>query len=100
MNNKLRRYNMIDLERLEADRDAARVTFDAFDAIEEYKPALTAIAAIAVQTKEQTEMTDLERLKADMDAKREAYAVAYAAWDDATYAYSAALAAQEKETEQ
>jgi hypothetical protein len=45
MNNKLRRYNMIDLERLEADRDSARVTFDAFDAIEEYKPALTAIAA-------------------------------------------------------
>ncbi len=36
---------MIDLERLEADRDSARVTFDAFDAIEEYKPALTAIAA-------------------------------------------------------
>jgi hypothetical protein len=42
-------------------------------------------------------MTDLEKLKADMDAKREAYAVAYATWDDATYAYSAALAAQTKE---
>jgi hypothetical protein len=64
MNNKLRIYNMTDLERLEADRDSARVTFDAFDAIEEYKPALTAIAAyiaglasldaaLAVQEKEQ-----------------------------------------------
>ena len=57
---------MTDLERLEADRDSARVTFDAFDAIEEYKPALTAIAAyiaglasldaaLAAQTKEQTD---------------------------------------------
>jgi hypothetical protein len=46
-------------------------------------------------------MTDLEKLKADMDAKREAYAVAYAAWGAAadTYsaAYEAALAAQEQE---
>jgi hypothetical protein len=43
-------------------------------------------------------MTEIEKLKAEMDAKREAYVVAYAAWDDATYAYSAALAAQTKET--
>jgi hypothetical protein len=42
-------------------------------------------------------MTELEKLKADMDAKREAYAVAYAAWGAAAYAYNAALAAQDKE---
>jgi hypothetical protein len=49
-------------------------------------------------------MTEIEKLKADMDAKRAAYAVAYAAIDAAyaardasNKAYKAALAAQEKE---
>ena len=38
-------------------------------------------------------MTEIEKLKADMDAKREAYAVAYATWGAAAYAYSAAYRA-------
>ncbi len=45
-------------------------------------------------------MTDLEKLKADMDAKREAYAVAYAALGAAACAYTAAvvIAAQDEES--
>jgi hypothetical protein len=38
-------------------------------------------------------MIDLKKLKADMEAKREAYAVAYAAWGAAAYAAIAAYRA-------
>jgi hypothetical protein len=44
-------------------------------------------------------MTDLEKLKADMDAKREAYAVAYVAWGAAAWGAAAVvIAAQDEES--